>query len=507
MKKDQLTIKVKVPVCIGFRFIIVLLMPLFILVSCKKLVESPPPANIVVETNAYSVDATAIAILDGIYVSMNSGGFTQPMQGSYSIALLAGLSADELTPYSAAGTTYMAYYKNALTVMPALGSEHWTPLYSYVFKCNAAIEGLTSQRSVGLTPVIKQQLLGEAKFMRAFFYFYLVNLFGDLPLCVTTDPEVNSLLARSPKATVYQQIIVDLQDAKDKLSADYFNGTLLGTTAERVRPTKWAASALLARVYLYSEEFASAEMEAATVINNTSLYGPLPAVALNDVFIKNSKEAIWQLQPTSINFNTTEAQTLVLPTSGPNSSNNPVYINNSLLNSFEPNDLRAKPKNWIDTITVAGTFYRFPYKYKINLPDATITAATGTTNMKEYFMVLRLGEQYLIRAEARAQQGNLNGAKEDLNAIRVRANLSTITTSDKAILLAAILHERQVELFTEWGHRWLDLKRTRTVDEIMKIVGPLKAGGVVWQSYQQLYPLPKLSDLDKAPNLEQNPEY
>jgi hypothetical protein len=82
-----------------------------------------------------------------------------------------------------------------------------------------------------------------------------------------------------------------------------------------------------------------------------------------------------------------------------------------------------------------------------------------------------------------------------------------ITVIDKAGLLMAILHERQVELFSEWGHRWLDLKRIEKIDEIMKIETPLKANGADWQSYQQWFPLPKESDLDNAPNLIQNDGY
>jgi hypothetical protein len=105
---------------------------------------------------------------------------------------------------------------------------------------------------------------------------------------------------------VYKQIIADLIESKDLMYSSYPDATLLGTTGERVRPTKWAAEALLARVYLYTGEYAKAEVEASGIINNTSLYGPLPA--LNSVFLKNSLEAIWQLQPTTNNLNTIEGR-------------------------------------------------------------------------------------------------------------------------------------------------------------------------------------------------------
>jgi len=143
--------------------------------------------------------------------------------------------------------------------------------------------------------------------------------------------------------------------------------------------------------------------------------------------------------------------------------------------------------------------------------DANINTNTGTDNMSEYFMVLRLGEQYLIRAEARVRLGNLNGAIDDLDKIRTRAGLTPVATSNPGIsqsaLIDKILHEKQVELFSEWGHRWLDLKRTGKIDEVMQVVNPFKTNGSVqWQPHQALYPLP-YTELQRAPNLVQNPGY
>jgi hypothetical protein len=120
-------------------------------------------------------------------------------------------------------------------------------------------------------------------------------------------------------------------------------------------------------------------------------------------------------------------------------------------------------------------------------------------------MVFRLAEQYLIRAEARAQQGNVSGSQSDLNAIRTRAGLPNTTANDKASLLTAIQHERQVEMFTEWGHRWFDLKRTGTIDAVMSVIAPAKGGGA-WNSNKALLPLP-LGDLQADQNLTQNPGY
>jgi hypothetical protein len=486
-----------------------IIMMVLILTSCKKLVESEPPSTAITDNAVFKTDATAIAALTGIYTLLNSS----PFQGNTGLSVLMGLSADELSLYSGSTSTlYLNYYYNALSQrLPALltGAENWGPCYFLIFNCNAALQWLESSND--LTPAVKKQLIGEAKFFRAFCYFYLVNLYGDLPLALSTDPEVNSQLARSPKTEVYQQIISDLIAAEANLSADFLNETLLSSSPERIRLTRWAAEALLARVYLYMGEWEKAEAKANLLIENKNLFDLLP---LNSVFLKNSKEAIWQIQPTAINFNTLDAQTLVIPQTGPNAGANPVFLSDTLLNSFEPGDLRAKYGNWVDTTIYKLTptlndTVAYANKYKLYLSDATITSATGTANMKEYFMVLRLGEQYLIRAEAKAQLGNIQGAKDDLNAIRNRAFSPAKLTdaNDKATVLAAILHERQVELFLEGGHRWLDLKRTGKIDEVMKGITPLKANGAGWQSYQQWYPLPLTLDLRRDPNLVQNEGY
>jgi len=117
-------------------------------------------------------------------------------------------------------------------------------------------------------------------------------------------------------------------------------------------------------------------------------------------------------------------------------------------------------------------------------------------------MTLRLGEQYLIRAEARAQQNNISGSQTDLNVIRRRAGLTNTTASDQPSLLAAILDERRHERFCEWGHRWLDLKRTNKVTSTFSSI-PYKSA---YQPYQQLYPIP-IYELATNPNLTQNPGY
>src|ERR1700744_2645367 len=193
--------------------------------SCKKLAEVPAPSFSIVEQNVYQTDPTAISVLTGIYGNMSSP-YTYTITGNQGVSLLLGLSADELTLYNGITTgNLVSYYTNTLGIAsPTYGTEFWSPLYNYIYTCNAALLGVGA--SSALTPRVKQQLLGEARFMRAFFYFYLVNLYGYLPMPLTTDYNVNGTLGRSPQALVYQQMIADLKDAQGLLSTDYLDGGL-----------------------------------------------------------------------------------------------------------------------------------------------------------------------------------------------------------------------------------------------------------------------------------------
>lgn len=475
-----------------YKFLLVVSLVLFC--SCKKFIDVPSPITSVTGQNVFNSNTTAAAVLTGVYTDMSSSDFNS---GGYeSTSFFLGMAADELVLYSkVSNPTYTGYYSNALTSLNVNSgaTDFWNKIYPTVYIINAAIEGLTA--STSLTPDAKEQLLGEAKFLRAFSYFYLANLYGDVPLVLSSDYSVNSVLSRSSKADVYKQIIIDLKDSQNLLKSYYVDATSLNSTNKRVRPNKWAATALLARAYLYTEDWTDAEKQSTEVINNTEQYS---MEDLNNVFLDGSKEAIWQLQPVNVGQNTQDARTFVL-SGGPNDALNPVYLSNFLLDNFENGDKRKS--NWtgsfIDTNSVPHKEYFYAYKYKVASLNAPVT---------EYLMVMRLAEQYLIRAEARAQLGKISESASDLNVIRNRAGLSNTIASSKSDLLPEIQHERQVEFFTEWGHRWLDLKRTNTVNNVMENVTPQKGG--TWNQNWALFPIP-LSEILTNPSLKghQNPGY
>lgn len=465
---------------INIYFLSLLIVFLFLFSSCKKFVVAPVPTTEVSSAIAYSSDASSTAVLTSIYNGMIAGtGFAS---GDGSIGFITALISDEIKNYSTNLALSLAYKNN----QRAGGSNYWPELYKNIYITNAAIEGITNSKT--LTPDVKNHLLGEARFMRAFFYFYLVNLYGDVPLLTSTDYKKNSVTPRTSKAEVYQHIIDDLKLASELLRSDYIAPSHEATT-DRVRPNKAAASGLLARVYLYTGDWVNAEIASTEVINNTAQF--MLEADLDKVFLKNSSEAIFQLQPVLPGYNVFDAMYYILTGAPGSATLERVAMSSFLSAAFEANDKRFN--KWVGSVTVSGTTYYFPYKYRIVEAFQPVT---------EYFMVLRLAEQYLIRAEARVQQNNFDGAQDDIDVIRLRAGLAGTTANNKEDLLNAILQERRVEFFTEWGHRWLDLKRTGKVNEVMSVIAPLKGGS--WDTNWQLFALPN-GDLDLNPYLTQNP--
>ncbi|MCR8556932.1 RagB/SusD family nutrient uptake outer membrane protein [Mucilaginibacter sp. BJC16-A38] len=466
-------------------------MLLVLLSACKKLVEIPPSSAAINSDNVYNNNATAASVLNGIYGTLSAQDYNaSSVPAAYEYL---SLSADELVLYDRNNPTLGPFYRNALS--PSLGidgQDPWVNCYPVIFQANDVIRGVTA--SANLSLALKQQLLGEAYFVRAYCYFYLVNLYGDVPLVTGTDFKINSVVARAPKDMVWQQIVADLKLAATDLSADFLGGDALSASTERTRPTKWAATALLARAYLYNKDYPNAITVSSALISNTAQFS---LDSLQDVFLKNSSETIWALQPV-FNYpgsSTGEGSLFNLPLTGPSTGGDvyPVYLSNFVLNAFETGDQRKI--NWVNQATVGGVTYNYPYKYK---------AGRFAPSLVEYAIQFRLAEQYLIRAEAEVSSDPA-AAVRDLNVIRSRAGLPGYTGAmDNPSLLTAILHERQVELFTENGHRWLDLKRTTTVDAVMSQVSTQKGG--TWNTNQQLYPIP-LSQILADPNLKQNVGY
>ena len=444
--------------------------------GCKKLVEIDPPINEMSSALVFKSDNTAKSALSGLY-SYLAQSQTQLTQ----LTVFNALGSDELE-FLATSTAYDDVRTNTMLATSSNASGLFSELYASVYRANSIIEGL--QKYTGTTAAVRKQLTGESKFLRAYCYFYLVNLFGKVPLVVETDVTKTAFLPRTSVDSVYTQIIKDLTDAKDSLPADYS-----ASAGNRYNANKYAATALLARAYLYTGNYAAAESNATEVINATALYSLIPAASIGTgVFVKNSVEAILQFLPWLASTNSYTAEGAAFVTTAASFS-----LRTTFMSAFETGDLRKS--KWVNQVTYNSVVNYQPYKYKYRTNALAVAAGVN-----EYPMVLRLAEQYLIRAEARANTNNITGALADLKVIRNRAGLAESTTTDKAALLLEIEKERQTEFFCELGHRWFDLKRT---GRSTAVIGAIKA---TWNATDTLYPIPQTAR-DANPYLSQNEGY
>ena len=439
--------------------------------SCSDFVEVPLPNSQLTGTTVFESELTANAAMAQIYAQLRDGGILSGLPTGASVRM--GLYADELQDYTNS-TIALPIYNNALTADNATVASLWTSSYSQIYNANSVIQGV--ENSTGLPIAVKNRVSGEALFVRALVHFYLLQIYGSIPYITGTNYEINRKVTRSAADEVYAAIAKDLEIASSRLPENY-------SSSDRAKPNKMVAKAMLARVYLYMNKNTAAANEATTVINS-----PLYAweTDLNKIFLRNSKTTIWQLASATAVRNSNEGTTFIFVSGPP-----PVCaLRTDFMNAFETGDQRKV--NWTKSVTTGLNTWNHPNKYKLR---------TATTSSQEYSIVLRLAEQYLIRAEARAKQGDLAGAKEDLNKIRTTAGLPITTSSIATEILSEIQKQRRFEFFTEHGHRFFDLKRSGTVDGILSVSKP------GWNSSDILWPIPEL-ELNANPNLQpQNTGY
>jgi starch-binding outer membrane protein, SusD/RagB family len=442
--------------------------------SCKKLIEVDPPNDWLESGTVFSSDSMARAAVTGLY--SNIMGQTKYFFNG-AMSLFPGLSADELMRTSPFNVEDQFASNSLSTANAVVGNNIWKAAYAYLYQCNIILEGLNKSKSV--SDAEKKRLAGEVQFVRALCYTYLVNLFGDVPLVTSSNADKNALLPRSSADSVYKLITDDLHAAY----------VALPDGVQNTRPGRMACQALLARIHLYRKEWANA-VSAASVVIGSHQYQI--SADLNQVFSSASTETIFQWAPVLPLVNSPEGNFF-----NPSPGSRPSYtITWELWDAFEPDDLRRN--NWTQKTpsNSPGTEYVYPYKYKI------FASPTPNTPATEYNVVLRLAEQYLIRAEARAQLNNTFEAVADINVIRFRAGLPSLPeTLEKGACLTAIEKERRIEFFAEWGHRWIDLKRWQKANEVLTI-----SKGNNWQQTDKLYPIP-FSEIERAPNLVQNEGY
>jgi len=385
----------------------------------------------------------------------------------------------------------------------------WRGPWPGILYCNLVIKNVPG---INMDTTLRNRVVGEAKFLRANYYFILVRYFGDLPIITTPQsPSDNLYPARSPKQDVYNLIIQDLKDAINLLpSRDTYSGADVG------RASKGSAVGLLAKVYLTLKDYADVVPLCQQV---TSLGYALNAnYAENfDPAHKNSVESLFEVQysggTTYGFFDDLNQASWTSTFMGPRNTtfvggaygwNQPTQ---EFVDSYEAGDVRKdKTILYQGCPDFNGNIYSSVYSttgYNVRkfLVPTSVSPQYNTSN--EDFPVLRYADVLLMEAEAMNELGQTTQAETPLNQVRLRAGLPEINGQSQSAMRNTILHERRMELAFE-GDRWFDLIRVDNGQYGLNFLHSI--GKTNATSKNLLMPIPQV-ELDANPNLTQNPGY
>lgn len=391
---------------------------------------------------------------------------------------ISGIQADkwQFKDYSLMTTNTMVY-------------QFWQDYYKAIFNTNIVLNKI---ETASLDATYKDDVKAQMMFLRALYYFHLVQIWGDVPLVTTpiTGDEAYSVL-RSPKAQVYDQIKKDLLFAIDKLP-------LASAITKLGKASKGAAQTLLGKVYLTQGDKTAAAAILKDVYTSNQ-YTLLPTFAsLWGPDVKNTKESIFEIQ--YLGGSTSAPYSRYYQTFYPNNNFLGFYgsgmnqVTDDLYNEFEPKDPRRDQSIALG-YNNGNTF--IAQKYPIKWTHTSAVLGGGNPLSNNNFMVFRYADVLLMLSEA-------TGDPVYLNQVRARAGLakfgeSGYPTNLYSSLDLAIEHERRSELAIEF-HRWFDLKRTN------RAITVLAPKGKAITADKLLLPIPQIVR-SQNPNVTQNPGY
>ncbi|SHF39301.1 RagB/SusD family nutrient uptake outer membrane protein [Chryseobacterium sp. OV279] len=437
-------------------YILFLILLQYFFVSCERMIDVDLPNNQIPSEQVFEDVQTADAALAALYSGLWDNS---PLAGDQTGKLL-GTYTDDLSYYATTSTNgILDLFQNTHTDSNAAVYAYWASAYQKIYMANAIIEGV--EKSSSLPIVDKNRLKGEALLIRAMLFFYLQQIYGDIPLPTTTDYNINKVLPKTGSNEALIKIEADINTVINLISDDYRN-------AERIFPNKKSAQFLLAKVYM-AQNTPAKWAEAETLLKNI-IQSPLYTFQndITKVFTKSGTHILWQLKPKNPGDAVKEASIYYFTGAAPSS----FALSQDLVNAFSANDTRKQ--SWMAPVTVNGNTWYRAEKYK-----------NRSNNTTEYSVVFRLEEVYLLLAEALAQQDKLTEALPYLNKTRQRAGLVAITNPvSKETLLTEILLENRREFFTEFGHRFFDLKRLSRLQTLV----PVKPN---WKDFHRVFPIPQ----------------
>ncbi len=390
--------------------------------------------------------------------------------------------------------------------------KNWSNIYNAISKANLVLERVDAIDDPLLTEERRNQIKGEAYFLRSYHYFTLVKLWGGVPLILKTITSTNPKSIHIPRSSVeevYAQITSDLELAANLLPDVY----LSDASVNKGRATSGAAHALAAKAYAQqpTPDYNKVLDHIEAVENSSANYQLIPYNQLFDGNNDNNAESIIEVQYLGGSEGNYGPQLLLPPSISGDSWRKFVTPSVDLVNAFDSEgDIVRKNAailfesvQWVDEFwgNSIGSNVPFSYKWK---------NANGFASADNTYLI-RYGDIVLLKAEALNESNQLQAAIAEVNKIRARAQLPDLTAAQsntKEILRNSILKERRLELFLE-GHRWDDLARYKvlvsTMNNLVEI--DLRNGSAVSYNMteaKKLLPIPQ-QELDRNPAMVQNP--
>lgn len=398
--------------------------------------------------------SSATAAVNGIYdeLQMTNTNHLDAYMG------LAQIYSDEAI-FTGTFPTRFEFHNLNVTTSNGTNASVFTEFYDIINTSNNLLELLPKVDDPTLSDATRNGFLAEARFARALSYFYLTNYYGDIPLVLTPTREVGDVLSvpNNAQSEIYTQIVSDLQFAEANL-----------TNSDTKRFTTTAATAFLARVYLYLEDWGNALSKAEQALG---------AGFDLTTFEYLADEILY------LGFTPTDGNVLNF-WYGPSElgGRHDIEPSPKFLTQYETGDLR-RDKSIDDSFTAATVPYVLKY-------DDFSSGISGSAT--DPIMLIRHAEIVLIAAEAAAETGDFGKANGYYNQVRARAGLAA-KTLDAGNFVDLILQERWIELCFEGPHRFFDLRRR----------GQATAEIDGYQSCHDFWPIPQ-REIDRNPNLSQN---
>ncbi|MFY9151960.1 MAG: RagB/SusD family nutrient uptake outer membrane protein [Prolixibacteraceae bacterium] len=533
------------------RFRIHTIFLLIMVTACDPGFIERPQLAVQTSENFYQTEADAIKAVTAVYNYFQSYDFEVHKFEFGDIAsddAEKGGESDNDRPF----VKDLEYFRTRSDNLSCRGM--WNVCFSAIYHANNTITHISD---INMDEQLKNRLIGEVRFIRAHFYFYLVNLFGEVPLVTKTLSPEEYHLPKSNKATIWNQIEQDLIFARDHLPLkSQYSKSDLG------RITKGAAQSLLANVYLFQKKWELAESEAAEVINSGE-YG-----------LENEYQDLFQIHTTEFGIESVLEIPHKSTNTGWGDENEgtvvPVFCRSrnaggwgfncptlDLLAEFEPGDPRL-----VHTIIFDGDIFEGEVEFNQYSPShlcsrkVFITPADrvgyDSSDAPFNFKIIRFAEVLLIHAEAACENGDLEAARNSLSRVRGRARQSSahdkkvafknvnkyqvskdqyagydflnynyweanndksnllpeVVSNDMETLRQAVRHERRVELAMEnkrfydiirWGDSEAHFHRYATKWKTGK-------GGQFRKNINEIFPIPQ-DELDLNPKMTQNPGY